>query len=69
MSPASKREYAEAIFLRYKRASRKVKTVILNEFCTICGYHRKHAIRLLRKFKRKTKKEREKACIRQREYH
>lgn len=55
MSPASKREYVEAIFLRYKRASRKLKTVILNEFCVACGYHRKHAIRLLRKFKRFTK--------------
>lgn len=52
MSPVSKREYVEAIFLRYKRASRKLKTVILNEFCATCGYHRKHAIRLLRKFKR-----------------
>lgn len=52
MSPVSKREYLEAIFLRYKRASRQLKTIILNEFCTTCGYHRKHAIRQLRKFKR-----------------
>jgi len=52
MSPVSKREYLEAVFLRYKRASRQLKTIILNEFCTTCKYHRKHAIRLLRKFKR-----------------
>ena len=43
MSPASKREYVEVIFLRYKKASRKLKTVILNEFCAACGYHRKYA--------------------------
>lgn len=60
MSPVSKREYVEAIFLRYKRASRKLKTVILNEFCAACGYHRKHAVRLLRKFKRFTKPKKKK---------
>ncbi len=48
-------EYLEKIYLRYKRASRKEKTLILNEFCTNCNYHRKHAIRLLRNFKRFTK--------------
>jgi hypothetical protein len=54
MSPRSKREYIEAIFLRYKKASLKEKTLILNEFCATCGYHRKHAIRMLRRFKRFT---------------
>ena len=54
MSSKSKREYLEAIYLRYKRASRKNKTLILDEFCAACGYHRKHAIRLLRTFKRFT---------------
>jgi hypothetical protein len=60
MSPRSKKEYIAAINLRYKNASRKQKTPILNEFCATLGFHRKHAIRLLRKFKRfrktKTKK-------------
>jgi hypothetical protein len=60
MSPRSKKEYIEAIFLRYKKAPYKEKTIILDEFCATCGYHRKHAIRLLRRFKRfikpKTKK-------------
>lgn len=55
MSPRARMEYLETIYLRYKRASRKEKTLILNEFCTNCGYHRKHAIRLLRNFKRFTK--------------
>jgi hypothetical protein len=32
MSPRSKKEYFKTIFLRYKKASPKEKTVILNEF-------------------------------------
>ena len=52
MSPRSKKEVIEAIFLRYKKASRKERTLILNEFCATCQYHRKHAIRLLRRFRR-----------------
>ena len=52
MSSKSKREYLEAIYLRYRRASRKKKAIILDEFCAACGYHRKHAIRLLKKFTR-----------------
>lgn len=53
MSPRSKKEYLEAVFPRYKKArSKEQKTKILNEFCEVCGYHRKHAIRLLSKFKR-----------------
>lgn len=55
MSPRSKQEYLEAIYLRYKNASFKEKTTILNEFCITCGYHRKHAVRLLNNFKRFTK--------------
>lgn len=43
----SKREYLEKIRNRYARAGRKYKHKILDEFCAICGYHRKHAIRLL----------------------
>jgi len=55
MSPRSKQEYLEAIHLRYKRAFLKEKTAILDEFCSSCGYHRKHAIRVLNNFKRFTK--------------
>ena len=54
MSPRSKREYVEHVFLRYKRASRKKKKAILDEFCATLGYHRKHAIRVLHTFKRFT---------------
>lgn len=55
MSPRSKKEYLEAIYLRYKSASLKQKSIILDEFCATSGYHRKHAIRLLRNYKRFTK--------------
>ena len=55
MSPRSKKEHLEAIYLRYKSASLKQKSVILDEFCATSGYHRKHAIRLLRNYKRFTK--------------
>jgi len=55
MSPRSKQEYVNAIVTRYKYASKQEKTAILDEFCTVCNYHRKHAIRVLRGFKRFTK--------------
>ena len=57
MSPRSKREYLAAIVVRYRRASKKVKTAILTEFCAACGYHRKHALRLIRTFRRFTEKQ------------
>ena len=48
MSQKSKKEYLERIYERYQRAGRKHKRKILDEFCAVCGHHRKHAIRLLR---------------------
>ena len=47
MSQNSKWEYLKAIYTRYRKASKELRTVILNEFCHVCGYHRKYAIRLL----------------------
>jgi hypothetical protein len=55
MSPRSRREYIDAIFLRYKQATRRDKSKILDEFCATCGYHRKHGIRVLQGWKRFTK--------------
>jgi hypothetical protein len=55
MGPQSKKEYLEAIFKRYKNGTKAQKHIILDEFCTTTQYHRKHAIRLLRGFKRFTK--------------
>lgn len=47
MSLPSKREYLQTIHGRYQRAGRIHKSRILDEFCAICGYHRKAALRLL----------------------
>ena len=48
MTQASIAELVESWRPRYLRASRKEKTLILNEFVALTGYHRKSAIRLLR---------------------
>lgn len=47
MSLPSKREYLQTIYGRYQRAGRLHKTRILDEFCAVCGYHRKTALKLL----------------------
>jgi transposase InsO family protein len=47
MSHRSRWEYFRAIYARYRQADRKLKQVILNEFCANTGYHRKYAIRRL----------------------
>jgi hypothetical protein len=52
MSYQTRKEYLIAILERYKKASRIEKTLILNEFVQVCGYHRKYAIALLNGRKR-----------------
>ena len=47
MSNDSKKEYLIRIRPRYQNASKSEKINMLNEFCNICGYNRKYAIRLL----------------------
>jgi hypothetical protein len=47
MSNTSRHEYLETIQPRYKKASKTEKNKILDEFCRVCGYNRKYAIRLL----------------------
>ena len=47
MSPTAKAEYLNKIIPRYKKAAKTEKNTILNEFCTVCHYNRKYAIRLL----------------------
>jgi len=62
MSLKSKRELLEVVQPRYLKASKVEKQKILDEFTLTTGYHRKHAIRVLKNqvqvqnhFKRKTK--------------
>ena len=52
MSPGARMEYLASIYKRYKEATKKGKSIILDEFCSNCQYHRKHAIRLLKHYKR-----------------
>ena len=47
MSNEAKREYLKNIRPRYQKASKSEKMSILNEFCTVCKYNRKYAIRVL----------------------
>lgn len=47
MSQGSKRELLETIRPRYRKASKKEKQKILDEFVAVTGYHRKYAIRVL----------------------
>jgi hypothetical protein len=57
MGKTERRAYLDAIRTRYRRANKADKTTILNEFCAVCGYHRKYALRLLGKpFRRKPKR-------------
>jgi hypothetical protein len=47
MSGESKWDYFKAIYHRYQKAPKEIKKAILDEFCRVCRYHRKYAIRKL----------------------
>ena len=49
LSLATRRELIQAIAERYHAAGRREKKQILDEFIKVTGYHRKHAIRALRR--------------------
>ena len=49
LSLATRRELIKAIADRYRAATRIEKKKILDEFIEVTGFHRKHAIRALRK--------------------
>jgi len=57
MGKQERRAYLDAIRARYRRAKKAGKTAILNEFCAVCGYHRKYALRLLGAPFRRAKKQ------------
>lgn len=42
-----RRVYLDTIRERYKNAPKSIKKIILDEFCQVCGYSRKYAIRIL----------------------
>lgn len=47
MTTEMRRTYLETIRNRYRKSTKKEKSQILNEFCAVCGYERKYAIRIL----------------------
>lgn len=49
MSHQARIEYLKAVILRYKLSTKKEKSLILNEFCAVCGYSRSYASRILNK--------------------
>ncbi len=49
VSMATRAELVEAVGERYRSADRRSKGRVLDEFVAVTGFHRKHAMRLLRK--------------------
>src|ERR1035441_5729803 len=49
LSVTTRRELIEAVAARYRAGGRHEKKEILDEFVKVTGFHRKHAIRALRK--------------------
>ena len=47
ISVGARREIASAIVERYRQAGRTGKGVMLDELCSVTGWHRKHAVRAL----------------------
>ncbi len=49
MSNSAKKEYLQEIRRRYFLATKQERSVILNEFCAVCKFNRKYAIRCINK--------------------
>src|SRR5579859_4332547 len=49
LSVTTRRELIEAVSARYRAAGRHQKKEILDEFVKVTGFHRKHAIRVLKR--------------------
>ncbi|MDO9310666.1 MAG: hypothetical protein Q7T85_03105 [Nitrosomonas sp.] len=47
MNKQEEKAYYGAICIHYKKSSRQEQSHILDEFCAVCGYQRKYAIRKL----------------------
>ena len=60
----TRRELIDAVAARYRAAGRNQKKEILDEFVKVTGFHRKHAIRALKKWpKAETAEQRERTRI------
>ncbi len=58
MSKQSREDYYKEVVKRYRKSSKKTNSEVLNEFCEVCGYNRKYAIRKLNSKKRYYRKKR-----------
>src|SRR5689334_672572 len=64
LSVTTRRELIEAVAARYRVADRRQKKEILDEFVKVTGFHRKHAIRVLKEAPRqKARKPRQRMRI------
>ena len=58
MSKQSIKDYYKTVVRRYRNSDKKTKSQVLDEFCEVCGYNRKYAIRKLNTRKRNHKRKR-----------
>jgi hypothetical protein len=63
VSMTTRRELIAAVSSRYRQASRNEKKAILDEFVAVTGYHRKHAMRLLRRELEEPRTPRPRRCV------
>ncbi len=56
MGKTERQNYLLAFKKRYRKARKGGKNLILNEFCAVCWYNRKYAIRVLNQKKRAVRK-------------
>jgi hypothetical protein len=69
MRMTSKKEYLSTIQERYIRGNRSDKKHFLDEFCRVCGYHRKYAIQLLHRSSKQSSSKHSSRVGRPKEYH
>ncbi len=58
MSKQSREDFYKTVVRRYRNSDKKTKSQVLDEFCEVCGYNRKYAIRKLNTRKRNNKRKR-----------
>lgn len=68
MSEQSRWEYYITMHLRYLKAEKEEKRKILDEFCKVCRYHRKYAIKKLNQTPDIEKMKRRSRCGRKSKY-